>query len=93
MWLVAEQHGRYGGFLRGQVLEDGHRVRVRCEVGAHLSRNVRVERCGNDVSGLPGSMERVIRVMLHFYGPVEHVPVHVYVGEAQKLRTDLEAAQ
>ena len=42
---------------------------------------------------VPGSMPRVIRVMLHFYGPAGHEPVHVYVGEAQKLRTDLEAAQ
>ena len=42
---------------------------------------------------VPGSMPRVIRVMLHFYAPAEHVPIHVYVGEAQKLRTDLEAAQ
>jgi len=42
---------------------------------------------------VPGSMPRVIRVMLHFYAPVGHEPAHVYVGEAQKLRTDLEAAQ
>lgn len=42
---------------------------------------------------VPGSMPRVIRVMLHFYAPAGHEPVHVYVGEAQKLRTDLEAAQ
>jgi chorismate mutase len=42
---------------------------------------------------VPGSMPRVIRVLLHFYAPEDHVPAHVYVGEAQKLRTDLEAAQ
>jgi chorismate mutase len=42
---------------------------------------------------VPGSMPRVIRVMLHFYAPVGHEPSHAYVGEAQKLRTDLEAAQ
>ena len=42
---------------------------------------------------VPGSMPRVIRVLLHFYAPVEHEPVHAYLGEAQKLRTDLEAAQ
>jgi chorismate mutase len=42
---------------------------------------------------VPGSMPRVIRVMLHFYAPAGHLPVHAYVGEAQKLRTDLEAAQ
>jgi chorismate mutase len=42
---------------------------------------------------VPGSMPRVIRVMLHFYAPRGHEPAHVYVGGAQKLRTDLEAAQ
>jgi chorismate mutase len=42
---------------------------------------------------VPGSMPRVIRVMLHFYAPEGHQPAHVYVGAAQKLRTDLEAAQ
>jgi chorismate mutase len=42
---------------------------------------------------VPGSMPRVIRVMLHFYAPAGHEPIHAYIGEAQKLRTDLEAAQ
>jgi chorismate mutase len=42
---------------------------------------------------VPGSMPRVIRVMLHFYAAAGHDPAHVYIGEAQKLRTDLEAAQ
>jgi chorismate mutase len=42
---------------------------------------------------VPGSMPRVIRVMIHFYAPIGHTPAHAYVGEAQKLRTDLEAAQ
>jgi chorismate mutase len=42
---------------------------------------------------VPGSMPRVIRVLLHFYAPAGHVPEHVYVGEAQKLRADLGAAQ
>ena len=42
---------------------------------------------------VPGSMPRVIRVMLHFYGPAGLTPSHVYVGEAQKLRADLSAAQ
>jgi chorismate mutase len=42
---------------------------------------------------VPGSMPRVIRVMLYFYAPVGHSPAHAYIGEAQKLRTDLEAAQ
>jgi chorismate mutase len=42
---------------------------------------------------VPGSMPRVIRVMLHFYAAEAHVPAHAYIGEAQKLRADLEAAQ
>jgi chorismate mutase len=42
---------------------------------------------------VPGSMERVIRVMVHFYAPVDSVPAHVYLGPTQKLRSDLHAAQ
>jgi chorismate mutase len=42
---------------------------------------------------VPGSMPRVIRVMLHFYAPEGHAPAHAYIGEAKKLRADLEAAQ
>ena len=42
---------------------------------------------------VPGSMERVIRVMLHYYAPAESKPVHVYVGATQALRADLNAAQ
>jgi chorismate mutase len=48
--------------------------------------------CSREIP-VPGAMPRVIRVMLHFYAPEAHQPVHVYVGEAQKLRVDLEAAQ
>jgi chorismate mutase len=42
---------------------------------------------------VPGSMERVIRVMLHYYAPEDTVPEHVYIGVTQKLRADLNAAQ
>ena len=42
---------------------------------------------------VPGSMERVIRVMLHFYAAADAKPVHVYVGATQALRADLDAAQ
>ena len=42
---------------------------------------------------VPGAMPRVIRVMLHFYAAADHVPAHAYMGEAQKLRADLGAAQ
>jgi chorismate mutase len=42
---------------------------------------------------VPGSMPRVIRVMLHFYAAADHTPAHAYIGGASKLRADLEAAQ
>jgi chorismate mutase len=48
--------------------------------------------CAREI-GVPGAMARVIRVMVHFYAPAGHVPAHVYLGEAKKLRADLEAAQ
>jgi chorismate mutase len=38
-------------------------------------------------------MERVIRVMVHFYAPLGHDPSHTYLGETQALRSDLHAAQ
>ena len=41
----------------------------------------------------PGAMPRLIRLLLHYYADDEHVPRHVYLGEARALRTDLEAAQ
>jgi chorismate mutase len=48
--------------------------------------------CAREID-VPGSMPRVIRVMAHYYAPAEHRPVHTYLGEAQNLRADLEAAQ
>jgi chorismate mutase len=42
---------------------------------------------------VPGSMERVIRVMVHFYAAVGSEPAHVYLGATQALRSDLHAAQ
>jgi chorismate mutase len=42
---------------------------------------------------VPGSLPRVIRVLLHYYAPAEHQPQHVYLGEARSLRTDLTSAQ
>ena len=35
---------------------------------------------------VPGSMPRVIRVMAHYYAPVDHVATHAYLGGAGKLR-------
>jgi chorismate mutase len=43
--------------------------------------------------GVPGSMERVIRVLAHYYASADHEPAHTYLGETQRLRADLHAAQ
>ena len=48
--------------------------------------------CAREIA-VPGAMPRVIRVMVHFYAPAGQAPAHVYLGEAKKLRADLEAAQ
>jgi chorismate mutase len=42
---------------------------------------------------VPGSMPRVIRVLIHTYAPDGHAAEHVYLGEARKLRLDLHGAQ
>ena len=42
---------------------------------------------------VPGAMRSVIRVLVHYYAPLEHLPSHAYLGEAQELRSDLHAAQ
>jgi chorismate mutase len=42
---------------------------------------------------VPGSLPRVIRVLLHYYAAADHEPQHVYLGEARTLRKDLESAQ
>jgi chorismate mutase len=42
---------------------------------------------------VPGALERVIRVLLHYYGEGDHEAQHVYLREAKTLREDLEAAQ
>jgi chorismate mutase len=42
---------------------------------------------------VPGSLQQVIRVLLHYYAPADHAARHVYLGEARSLRADLDAAQ
>ncbi len=42
---------------------------------------------------VPGSMPRVIRVLVHCYMDDGRAPQHVYLGEARALRLDLEGAQ
>ncbi|HEX3801623.1 MAG TPA: chorismate mutase [Solirubrobacteraceae bacterium] len=42
---------------------------------------------------VPGSLPRVVRTLLHYYADEDHVPKHVYLGEARVLRSDLDSAQ
>jgi len=48
--------------------------------------------CAREIP-VPGSMPRVIRVLIHYHAPEDHEPSHVYLGEARALRADLDAAQ
>jgi chorismate mutase len=48
--------------------------------------------CGREI-GVPGSMERVIRVLVHYYADADHAPAHAYLGAARELRADLASAQ
>jgi chorismate mutase len=48
--------------------------------------------CAREVP-VPGSLPRVIRVLVHYYAPDEHRPRHVYLREARALRADLDSAQ
>jgi len=42
---------------------------------------------------VPGSLPRVIRMLVHYYADAGHAPQHVYLGEARTLRSDLDQAQ
>jgi chorismate mutase len=48
--------------------------------------------CAREIP-VPGSLPRVIRVLMHYYADDEHETKHVYLGDARGLRADLEAAQ
>jgi chorismate mutase len=48
--------------------------------------------CATEIP-VPGSLPRVIRVMVHYYAPEAHRQRHVYLHEARALRGDLESAQ
>jgi chorismate mutase len=48
--------------------------------------------CAREIP-VPGSLPRVVRVLVHCYPPVGVDPQHVYLGEARRLRLDLEGAQ
>jgi chorismate mutase len=48
--------------------------------------------CAREVP-VPGSLPRVVRVLVHYYAPEDHLPRHAYLHEARSLRADLDAAQ
>ena len=48
--------------------------------------------CAREIA-VPGAMERVIRVIVHYYAAADHSPAHAYLGEARNLRSDLHSAQ
>ena len=48
--------------------------------------------CAQEI-GVEGAMPRVIRVLVHCYLGDGRAPQHVYLGEARRLRLDLEGAQ
>lgn len=48
--------------------------------------------CAREVP-VPGSLPRVIRVLVHYYAEQDHVARHVYLRAARALRADLDAAQ
>ncbi len=48
--------------------------------------------CAQEIP-VPGSMPRVIRVLLHYRAEEDHAPEHVYLRGTRALRADLHAAQ
>jgi chorismate mutase len=66
------------------------------EFPAVAARNIGLSRvpllCACEIP-VPGALPRVIRVLIHCYPPVGVEPQHVYLGEARRLRLDLEGAQ
>jgi chorismate mutase len=48
--------------------------------------------CAREIP-VPGSLPKVVRVLMHYYADEAHRAKHVYLGEAQKLRMDLDSAQ
>ena len=66
------------------------------EFPAVAARRMRLSRvpllCAREIP-VPGSLPRVIRVLMHCYPAGDHEPQHVYLGAARKLRLDIEGAQ
>ena len=48
--------------------------------------------CAREIP-VPGALPKVIRVLIHAYQPDGRPAEHVYLGEAVKLRLDLQGAQ
>ena len=48
--------------------------------------------CAREIA-VPGSLPRIIRVLVHYYAPDDHEPRHCYLEEASALRADLAGAQ
>jgi chorismate mutase len=48
--------------------------------------------CAQEIP-VPGSMPRVVRVLIHYHADEAHQPVHIYLGKTKALRADLHAAQ
>jgi chorismate mutase len=48
--------------------------------------------CAREIP-VPGAVPRIIRVLIHYHAPDDHVPDHPYLHEARQLRGDLHAAQ
>jgi chorismate mutase len=66
------------------------------EFPAKAARAIGLDRvpllCAREIP-VPGSVPHVIRVLIHYHAPDDHVPDHPYLHEARELRTDLHAAQ
>ena len=60
------------------------------------ARNMGFERvpllCVREID-VPGSLPRVIRVLVQYHAADDHAAQHVYLREAKALRTDLSSAQ
>jgi chorismate mutase len=48
--------------------------------------------CAQEIP-VPGSMPKVIRVLIHYHAAEGHDPEHVYLRDTRALRADLHAAQ
>src|SRR5918992_1673204 len=66
------------------------------EFPAVAARNIGFDQvpllCAREVA-VPGSLPKVIRVLMHYYAPDAHRTQHVYLGDARGLREDIDAAQ